>query len=102
MENGEKIIVGVNEFAGEEETPVDTLVIDDEVLREQCARLQKVRAGRDGSLVARGLARLRQAAAGTDNLLPPILDCVRSYATLGEMCDTLRTVYGEYREPSLD
>ena len=102
VERKEKIIVGVNEFVTEEPPQVDVLVIDDEVANRQCAKLKKLRAERDNSAVEKNLAELKKAAQGTDNLIPPILDCVRSYATLGEMCDTLRSVYGEYREPIFD
>jgi len=102
VERKDKIIVGVNDFVTEERPPVDLLVIDDEVYRRQCAKLSTIRSDRNNSLVQRNLDSLREAAAGTDNLIPPILDCVRSYATLGEMCDVLRSVYGEYREPNLD
>ncbi len=99
VERGEITVVGVNEFVTEEPPPVDILVIGDEVAERQCAKLTKLRAERDNAAVERNLAALGEAARGTDNLVPVILDCVRSYATLGEMCDTLRSVFGEYREP---
>jgi methylmalonyl-CoA mutase N-terminal domain/subunit len=102
VERKERIIVGVNEFVTKEPPHVDVLVIDDEVANRQCAKLKKLRAERDKSAVEKNLAELKKAAQGTDNLIPPILDCVRSYATLGEMCDTLRSVYGEYQEPIFD
>ena len=102
VECKEKIIVGVNEFVSEEPPHVDVLVIDDEVASRQCAKLKKLRTERDSSAVGKNLAELKKAAQGTDNLIPPILECVRSYATLGEMCDTLRSVYGEYQEPIFD
>ncbi len=101
VEHNEKIIVGVNEFATEEQPPVDLLVIDESVPRRQCEKLKTLRAERNGALVEKNLSDLKRAAEGTDNLLPCILDCVRSYATLGEICDALRVVYGEYREPSI-
>jgi methylmalonyl-CoA mutase N-terminal domain/subunit len=101
VERKEKIIVGVNEFATEEEGAVDTLVISDEVCQNQCARLRQIRAERDSAAVAGNLAKLKETARGTGNLLPPILECVRSYATLGEMCDALREIFGEYQEPSI-
>ncbi len=102
VERGEKIIVGVNEFVAGEPPPVDLLVIEDEVARSQCAKLNRLRAERDNGTVDRNLAALKDAAQGTSNLMPPILECIRSYATLGEMCDTLRSVYGEYKEPVFD
>jgi methylmalonyl-CoA mutase, N-terminal domain len=102
VESGEKVIVGVNEFATDVDAPVDVLVIDDAVYHRQCAKLRRLRETRDAAAVGRGLARLESEARGSGNLLPPILDCVRSYATLGEMCDTLRAVFGEYKEPLID
>jgi methylmalonyl-CoA mutase, N-terminal domain len=102
LESKEKIIVGVNDFVAPEETPIDMLVIDDEAQERQCAKLKRLRAERNDSLVRRGLDQLKRAAEGSENLLPPILDCVRAYATLGEMCDALRAVFGEYREPNFD
>jgi methylmalonyl-CoA mutase, N-terminal domain len=101
VERKEKIIVGVNDFATEGEGIVDTLLISDEVCRNQCARLRGIRAERDNHAVARALSLVKETARGTGNLLPPILECVRSYATLGEMCDALREVFGEYQEPSI-
>jgi methylmalonyl-CoA mutase N-terminal domain/subunit len=102
MEHKEKIIVGVNRFAREEEAPVDILAIGDQVSVRQCAKLERLRATRDNARVQNSLAALRQAAEGSENLMPFILECVRAYATLGEMCDTLRSVFGEYREPIFD
>ena len=102
LDRAEKTIVGVNEFAIPEEPPIDVLVIEDDVAVRQCAKLQKLRASRDGARVRQKLAELQKAARGPDNLMPFILECVRSYATLGEMCDALRSVFGEYREPNFD
>ncbi len=102
VERKENIIVGVNEFVTEEAMPVDMLIIDDSIAERQCAKLRRLRAERNNTLVRHNLAALARAAEGTENLIPLILDCVRSYATLGEMCDALRSVYGEYHEPSID
>jgi methylmalonyl-CoA mutase N-terminal domain/subunit len=101
IENKEKIIVGVNEFVTERQPSTDILVIDDAVQQRQCAKLKKLRAERNGALVERNLTSLKRAAEGSGNLMPHILDCVRSYATLGEICDAMRVVFGEYREPSI-
>jgi methylmalonyl-CoA mutase N-terminal domain/subunit len=102
VEAGEKIIVGVNGFVDEREAPVPTLYIDDSVAEAQLARLHDVRARRDAGRVARALDALRAAARGTDNTMYPLLDCVRAYATVGEMCDALREVWGEWEEvPSI-
>jgi methylmalonyl-CoA mutase N-terminal domain/subunit len=101
VERKEKVIVGVNEFITEEQPPMDILIIDDSVQQRQCAKLRKLRAEREGARVERNLSALKRAAEGTENLMPHILDCVRSYATLGEISDALRAVWGEYREPSI-
>ncbi len=100
VEEKERLMVGVNAFVDPDETPIETLYIDEDVSRRQCARLEKLRGERDGAAVAKALDRLRDAAAGTQNLMPPILDAVRAYATLGEMCDVLRGVFGTYQESS--
>jgi methylmalonyl-CoA mutase N-terminal domain/subunit len=102
VERKEKVIVGVNEFVMEPEAPIDLLVVGDEVHGKQCEKLERLRRQRDNSLVLRDLAILKSQAEGGGNLLPAILKCVHSYATLGEMCDTLRAVFGEYREPAFD
>ena len=99
LERGEKKIVGVNAFVAGKEQPIDILTIDDQVEARQCAKLKELRSRRDQPRVRESLAALQQAARGSGNLMPFILECVRSYATLGEMCDTLRSVYGEYQEP---
>lgn len=101
VDRKEKIIVGLNEFVTEEQPPVDILVIDDAVQQRQCAKLRKLRAERNSALVEKNLSALKRAAEGTENLMPPILDCVRCYATLGEISDALRVVFGEYQEPSI-
>jgi len=101
IERKEKIIVGVNEFVMENEPPIDILLIDEGVADEQIRRVQNLRATRDSARVRTTLQKLREAAA-TDqvNLMPYVLDCVRAYATLGEICDELRAVYGTYEEPA--
>src|SRR5207245_11295302 len=98
VERREKVIVGVNDFVEVDEPPIQILYIDESVAEKQLARLEGLRKTRDGGRVQRALDGLRTAAAGTANLMPPILDAVRAYATLGEMCDALRDVWGEYEE----
>ncbi len=98
LESKQQIVVGVNEFAGEGAARVPVFVVDERVAEEQRRRLQAVRAGRDGSRVERALARLGEAAAGPGNLLPAILEAVEAYATLGEICDALRAVFGVHQE----
>jgi methylmalonyl-CoA mutase N-terminal domain/subunit len=102
VERREKIIVGVNDFTMDEETPVSILYIDETTAERQVERLRRVRRERDNDAVARALDALRETARGAGNTMYPILDCVRAYATVGEMCDALREVWGEYEEePSI-
>jgi methylmalonyl-CoA mutase N-terminal domain/subunit len=102
VEKREKQIVGVNAFVEDDEPPIPTLYIDEQAAEAQLARLAAVRARRDQARVETALWRLQEAARGTDNTMYPLLDCVRAYATVGEMCDALREVWGEYEEvPSI-
>ena len=98
VEDDERIVVGVNKFKAGEDPDVPRHRIDPEVERSQKSRLDKVREGRDASAVEKSLATLADAAKGDDNMIPVIIECVESYATLGEISDTLRKVFGEYRE----
>ncbi|HEY2384878.1 MAG TPA: methylmalonyl-CoA mutase family protein [Terriglobia bacterium] len=100
IERKEKIIVGVNDFVMENEPPIDVLLIDESVEATQIDRLRELRAGRDQGQVKKTLKALREAAATDLNMMPYIVDCVRAYATLGEICDELRAVYGTYEEPA--
>jgi len=98
VDRKEKIIVGVNEYIMEE-TPFPIMYIDESVAEAQTASVQRLKATRDNARVAKCLEDLKTAARGTTNVMYPILDCARAYATLGEMCDALREVWGEYQEP---
>jgi methylmalonyl-CoA mutase N-terminal domain/subunit len=100
VERKEKIIVGVNDFVTEEDRSIKLLVIDDSVARQQVKKLEEVRKKRDNAGVQRALEALESAAATDANLMPYILNCVRAYATVGEMCDVLRRVFGTYEEPA--
>jgi methylmalonyl-CoA mutase N-terminal domain/subunit len=97
VDRKEKIIVGVNEFVGEEK-PIDVLQIGESVRASQTGRLRKLRAERSGDEVNRRLAALRRAAQGSENLMPHIYEAVKAYATLGEICAALRDVFGAYEE----
>jgi len=97
MDRKEKIIVGVNDFLAEEK-PIDTLTIDETVAERQAVRLRRLRAERSKDEVTRRLAALRQAAEGSENLMPYIFEAVKAYATLGEICDAMRGVFGTYEE----
>jgi methylmalonyl-CoA mutase N-terminal domain/subunit len=92
-----RIVVGVNEFTVEEETKPHLLHISPEIELNQKRKIAELRASRDGALVIKRLGDLRDAAQGKDNLLPPILNCVESYTTVGEIAGELRKVWGEYR-----
>jgi methylmalonyl-CoA mutase, N-terminal domain len=101
LETRDRVIVGVNDFVADEEPPVGILYIDESAGETQLAKLETVRRQRDNERVARALAALRRAAAGADNTMPVLLDAVRAYATVGEMCDALREVWGEYVEDAV-
>ncbi len=98
VEKNEKIIVGVNAFQKEHE-PISILEIDESVARQQLARLKDVRMTRNSARVSSDLKDLKRAAENEINLMPFILNCVKSYATLGEVIGTLKEVFGEYQEP---
>jgi methylmalonyl-CoA mutase, N-terminal domain len=97
VERGERIVVGLNRFVHEAEMPVDLPELDADLRRRQVERLERVRNERDGPAVRAALESLEQAARGSDNLLYPMSEALGSYATLGEVSDTLRSVFGEYR-----
>src|SRR5438093_7389725 len=98
FERKEKIMVGVNELAAAAESPIAILYIDDSAGERQLAKLDALKQTRDTDAVTRSLDGLRAAARTTENVMPRILDAVRAYATVGEMCDALRDVWGEYEE----
>jgi len=100
VDKKEKIIVGVNDFISEEK-PLEILQIDETVAHRQAERLSKLRAERSQAEVDRRLNALRTAAKGTENLMPFIFDAVKSYATLGEICDSMRDVFGTYEEVAI-
>ena len=101
VEKRTKIVVGVNDFVQEDEPPVPILYIDESAADTQIARLADLRRSRNKDAVRTSLDRLRETARGTGNTMYPLLDCVRAYATVGEMCDALRDVWGEYEEEPL-
>ena len=98
VEQRNKIIVGVNEFVSEAEEPIGTLYIDESAAERQLARLNGLRTTRDNVRVRATLAALKDGARGRANTMPLLIDAVRAYATVGEMCDALREVWGEYEE----
>ena len=100
VDKKEKIIVGVNDFVSEEK-PLEILQIDETVAHRQAERLRKLRADRSQAEVDRRLSALRNAAKGAENLMPFIFDAVKSYATLGEICDAMRDIFGTYEEVAI-
>jgi methylmalonyl-CoA mutase N-terminal domain/subunit len=98
VERREKVIVGVNDFVQQGEPPMQILYIDDAAAGIQLRRLEELRATRDNDQVRRSLDALAETARGRGNTMYPMLDCVRAYATVGEMCDALRQVWGEWEE----
>jgi methylmalonyl-CoA mutase N-terminal domain/subunit len=98
IEEGRQIVVGVNKFQAEESETTGTFRIDPSLERQQVERLQAVRASRSTGNVTAALQKLETAARGTENLMPRILECCQTFATVGEISDALRKVFGEYRE----
>ncbi|WP_327415924.1 acyl-CoA mutase large subunit family protein [Streptomyces sp. NBC_01233] len=98
-ESGERVVVGVNRFALDREEPYEPLRVDPAIEARQCAALARLRAERDAAAVSAALAALREAAAGTENVLYPMKEALRARATVGEVCGALREVWGTY-EPT--
>ncbi|MCL2451036.1 MAG: methylmalonyl-CoA mutase family protein [Polyangiaceae bacterium] len=105
LETGERVMVGLNKYAREDDAPIPVLRVDDDVARTQTGNLARVKASRDRVRVERALAAVRAAAlapAGTEgaNLMPPIIDAAKAYCTQQEICDVLRDVFGTYSDPA--
>ncbi len=101
VDHGERVVVGVNRFRVEEEIKPEILRVDETLQQTQAAKLAALRARRDNAAVDAALARLTEAARGTENLMPHILSAVEAYATTGEISNTLRRVWGEYQPTTL-
>jgi methylmalonyl-CoA mutase N-terminal domain/subunit len=101
IETGEQKIVGVNAFVEQNEDPIEVLAIDASAQGHQLEKLAKLKSKRDNATVQKCLDALRHAAAGTENTMPFILDAVRAYATVGEICDAFREAFGSYTETSV-
>ncbi len=100
IDSGERVVVGVNDFlGGNDETDIEILKVGEEAARTQDERLAKLRGARDDGRVEATLERLRQAARGEENVVEPMLECVRAYCTLFEIRNALESVYGSFREP---
>ncbi len=100
VETNREIIVGVNDFQLERDEATELLKVGPELEKRQTARLNALRARRDNAAVAKALARITASARGSDNLMPPIVDAVRVYATLGEISDAMREVFGQFQPPT--
>jgi methylmalonyl-CoA mutase N-terminal domain/subunit len=96
VEQGQQVVVGLNKFQDEETPPENLLRVDLAVMESQIAKLKQLKAERDNVAVGAAMKNLKKCAQGSDNLMPPIMEAVKCYATLGEICDTLREVFGEY------
>jgi methylmalonyl-CoA mutase N-terminal domain/subunit len=101
IETQERIIVGLNKFTVEEDIVPQLLRVDESVAYKQRERLAALRSRREGAATHQTLEGLKRAAQGSDNLMPYILSAVEAYATTGEICHTLRRVWGEYRPPAI-
>ena len=98
LESGKRIVVGINKFQSKEDSKPDLLKINMKVQEDQIEFLNKIKAKRNASEVSASLDELKKAAGGNDNLMPFILDAVKAYATVGEICDAMREIFGEYKE----
>jgi len=101
VDSGEQVIVGVNKFVTRDEPLPETLEIGMEVEQKQTERLKRLRQERDNQKVSKVLDKVRNVASTDENIMPALLEAVKAYATVGEISDTLRDVFGEYREPSI-
>jgi methylmalonyl-CoA mutase N-terminal domain/subunit len=99
VDKQEKVVVGVNRYQAEEETPIEILKIDEEVEAGQVKRLKEVKRTRDSRMVSQSLSNLRDACRSAKNVMPCVIEAVRAYATEQEICDIYREVFGEYRDP---
>ncbi len=100
IDNKERVVVGVNEYPSDESVEIPILEMDPEGFDRQCARLKKLRASRDKGKFEASIRAIEKAAEGDANLMPHFIEAAKAKVTLGEMCDVLRGVFGEYREGS--
>ena len=98
VENKEKIIVGLNQFQTSDHEKIPVFRVDDSIRQLQVEKLKRLRKQRSNSNAENSLARIREYAVSGDNLMPAVIEAVESYCTLGEIADTLRSVFGEYRQ----
>jgi methylmalonyl-CoA mutase N-terminal domain/subunit len=98
-DRGERTVVGVNKYVMADEKPVEFLRIDEAIEQEQIARVQRVKATRDGARVEKRLKQLADACRNGQNVMPVLVDAVKEYVSLGEISDVYRQIFGQYREP---
>ncbi|MGD8501582.1 MAG: methylmalonyl-CoA mutase family protein [Phycisphaerales bacterium] len=101
VDSGEQVVVGVNKYTSDEPPALELLEIDEIVARKQIERLKKLRSRRDNDKVTQTLDKVRQVAGSEENVMPVLIEAVKAYATVGEISDALRDVFGEYKEPSV-
>jgi methylmalonyl-CoA mutase N-terminal domain/subunit len=101
VDSGEQVVVGVNKFTTKEKAEIELLEIDESIEKKQTERLKKLKSGRDNEKVSRILEEVREVATGDDNIMPVLIEAVKSYATVGEITDAMRDVFGEYKEATL-
>jgi methylmalonyl-CoA mutase N-terminal domain/subunit len=97
IEQGDQVVVGVNNFVDDNKLEIDRLIVDKEIEERQRERVRAIRKHRDPEKTSALLDRLSNAARGTDNLMPLFIECVEHNITLGEICNTLRNIWGEYQ-----
>ncbi len=101
VESGEQVVVGVNAFTSDEKLDIPLMEIDESVEQRQIARLKALRRSRDNAAVQKALDNVRRVCRSQDNVMPVLIDTVKTYATVGEVTDVMREVFGEYREPNI-
>ena len=101
IDEKQKTVVGVNKYVTEEDIPVEILEIDEELEKQQIEKTDRIKQERDNKRVNECLERVREACEGDQNVMEPLIEAVKSYATLQEVCDVFRQVFGEYRDPGI-
>jgi methylmalonyl-CoA mutase N-terminal domain/subunit len=101
IDEKKRIVVGVNKYVTEEELPIEILQIDEELERIQIEKTNRVKTERDNKKVKECLDKLGEACVNGENVMNPIIDAVKEYATLQEVCDVFRRVFGEYKDPGI-
>ena len=101
VDSGEQVVVGVNKFVVDDEHEPDILEIDIETEKKQLGRLKKLKQERDNQKVKEMLGRVREVAGNDENIMPVLIEAVNAYATVGEISDIFRDIFGEYKEPSI-